>query len=71
MNVSTTAEITNRLNDLRRTCPEMRFGQMLATLGELGQDMVDRSLWDIEDEQFITVIDRFRNDLVQRQSHVA
>jgi hypothetical protein len=67
MNTSTTDDITRRLAELHRLCPDMRFAQMLATLGLLGEDVADRSLWDLEDEEFIAAIERFRQDLMRRQ----
>lgn len=66
-----TEHIVRGLSTLQPLCPDMRFGQMLATLGLLGEDMHDKTLWDIEDEQFIEVIDRFRHDLAHRQQGVA
>ena len=67
MNADVTDDITRRLALLHRLCPDMRFAQMLATLALLGEDMTERSLWDLDDEEFIAVIERFRQDLVLRQ----
>jgi hypothetical protein len=52
-------------------CPDMRFGQMLATLGILGEDMVGLTLWDIEDHQLVEVFERFRQDLARREQSLA
>ena len=59
-------ELIDRLAVLRELCPEMRFGQMLATLNLLAEDMTQHSLWEIEDEELLRVMDRFRHDLTAR-----
>jgi hypothetical protein len=48
----------------------MRFGQMLATLGVLAEDAPSRSLWDIEDEELLGVLEWFRQDLARREQGV-
>lgn len=60
--------LLHRLAEVRRLCPELRFGQLVATLGLLGEDAVGRSLWDLEDEEFEVVLERFADDL-SRRSH--
>jgi hypothetical protein len=45
----------------------LRFGQLIANLGFLAEDMSDRTLWDIEDAELLQVIERHRADLSQRQ----
>lgn len=58
------------LNRIAALCPladDMRLGQLLATLGWLGEDMTGRNLWDIEDDELLGVVDRFRQDLAQRE----
>jgi hypothetical protein len=44
----------------------MRFGQMLAPLAVLASDSPGRSLWDIEDNELVGVLERFRQDLANR-----
>jgi hypothetical protein len=46
----------------------MRFGQILATVGLLGEDETGHSLWDIEDTEFAAVLERFAADLARRGS---
>jgi hypothetical protein len=58
--------LLHRLDEVRRLCPEMRLGQMLATLGLLGEDATGRSLWDIDDAQLANVLEGFANDLARR-----
>lgn len=55
-----------QLTELRELCPDMRFGQILATLGMLGEDAVGRNLWDLEDDELQMAIERFRQDLSRR-----
>lgn len=71
MNDTSTRELLERLADVRELRPEMRFGQMLATLGMLGEDAVGRNLWDIEDDELLAVIERFRQDLSHHEIGVA
>lgn len=47
--------------------PDVRLGQLLAHLGFLGEDQTGRSLWDIDDEQFLAVLYHHRSELVARQ----
>ncbi len=61
-------DLLHRLADVRRLCPEMRFGQLMATLALLGEDTTGRSLWDLEDEELALVVERFAADL-SRRSH--
>ncbi len=60
--------LLHRLAEVRRLCPELRFGQLVATLGLLGEDAIGRSLWDLEDEELAVVLERFADDL-SRRSH--
>ena len=60
--------LLHRLAEVRRLCPELRFGQLMATLGLLGEDAIGRSLWDLEDEELAVVLERFADDL-SRRSH--
>ena len=44
----------------------MRLGQLVATLGILGEDATGRSLWDLEDEELAAALERFAADLARR-----
>lgn len=46
---------------------DIRLGQLLAHLGFLGEDQTGRNLWDIDDDQLLTVLHHHRSELVQRQ----
>lgn len=54
------------LRAVHRLCPDMRLGQLLTTIGMLGEDSTERSLWDIEDEDLFAAIERLAADLARR-----
>jgi hypothetical protein len=66
----TTADLLDRilvqLGDVRARCPELRFGQLIAIIGELAQDETGYSLWDVEDADFAAALERFAGDLARR-----
>jgi hypothetical protein len=43
------------------------LGQLMAHVGFLGEDQVERSLWDIEDDELLAVLHRHRRELFARQ----
>ena len=55
------------LTELAQLAPEVRLGQLMAHLGFLSEDQVDRSLWDVEDSDLLAVLNRHRRELVARQ----
>lgn len=67
----TTANVVNRileqLGTIRAQCPELRFGQLIATIGELAQDETGYSLWDVEDADFAAALERFVADIARRE----
>jgi hypothetical protein len=71
IDTDTQANLLHRLDEVRRLCPEMRLGQVMATLGTLGEDATGRSLWDIEDEQLAEALERFASDLSRRGQAIA
>jgi hypothetical protein len=54
------------LAELCELSEDVRFGQLLAWLGELCVDQTDRTLWDVEDEPFLAVLSRHREELAAR-----
>ena len=60
------AAVIARLDEVRRLCPDMRLGQLLATVEMLGKDATGRSLWDIEDDDLAAAVERFVADLSRR-----
>jgi hypothetical protein len=64
---ATEHELIEKLADLQRLSPEVRFGQLLANIGFLVEDQTDQSLWDVEDARLLEVIEKHRVDLLERQ----
>jgi hypothetical protein len=68
----TTAELLDHilaeLGEVRARCPELRFGQLIAIVGELAQDETGHSLWDIDDADFAAALERFAGDMARRES---
>jgi hypothetical protein len=60
--------ISGQLNQVRLRCPELRFGQLIATIGMLAEDETGHSLWDVEDADFAAALQRFARDLALRGS---
>jgi hypothetical protein len=60
------SDVLHRLQEVHRSCPEMRLGQLLATVGMPGEDSTGRSLWDIEDDELSAAVERFATDLARR-----
>jgi hypothetical protein len=67
MDADLSRDLIDRLKELRGLCPDMRFGQLLATLGFLSEDTAGRSLWDVEDDELVEVLEHFREDLARRE----
>ena len=61
-----TTEALTILSELCELSPDVRLGQLLAHLGFLGEDQTGRTLWDIDDDQLLTVLQHHRADLVAR-----
>jgi len=66
-----TADVLERLGEVRELCPQMRFGQVLATVGLLAEDETGHSLWDVEDAEFAAALERFASDLERRRADSA
>lgn len=58
--------ILQRLAKICQLSPGIRFGQMMAMMGDLAEDFSDQSVWDVEDETLLTVLDQHLADLVAR-----
>lgn len=63
--------ILGQLEEVRVRCPELRFGQLVATIGMLAEDEVGHSLWDVEDADFAAALERFATDMARRGSEHA
>ena len=64
-------EILRKLSRIADLSPGIRIGQLLAHLGFLAEDMFDQGLADLEDDQFLRVLERHEGELSRRQSNVA
>ncbi len=67
MNLNARQEALAVLIELAALAPEVRLGQLMAHLGFLGEDQLERSLWDIEDDELLAVLHRHRSELLARQ----
>jgi hypothetical protein len=56
-------QLVERLAEIRGRRPELRLGQIMATIGMLAEDDTGHSLWEIDDAQLIAAADRFAADL--------
>lgn len=63
--------ILQGLGSLCRLSTGVRFGQLVAHLGFLAEDLCGRNLWDIEDEELLRVIEKHHAELSRRQASVA
>ena len=63
--------IVEKLLALCDLSPDIRFGQLLANLGFLSEEFENQSLWDIEDEPLLNVIEIHLAQLRQRHAAIA
>ena len=59
-------DLLELLTRVRERCPEMRFGQLLATIGLLAEDETGHSLWEVDDIEFEAALQRFGSDMARR-----
>jgi hypothetical protein len=64
---ATQNQLIEKLTDLQKLSPDVRFGQLLANLGFLVEDQTDQSLWEVEDARLLAVMEKHRVDLLQRK----
>jgi hypothetical protein len=62
------AALLERIADVRARRPELRFGQLIATIGLLAEDETGHSLWDVEDAEFAAAVERFAADLARSEA---
>ena len=60
-------EILHQLTRLSELAPDVRFGQLIANLAFLAAGPWEETLWNLEDDQLLTAIQRHISDLEQRQ----
>jgi hypothetical protein len=71
MNHSSHTEALSVLAEVLALSPDIRLGQLFAHLGFLGEDQTGRTLWDIEDEQLLSVLYHHRAELAARNQGLA
>jgi hypothetical protein len=46
--------------------PDVRLGQLMAHLGFLGENHIEKGLWEIEDDELLAILYRHREELRAR-----
>jgi hypothetical protein len=46
-------DILNILSELGDSCPDVRFGQLIANLSYLAKGPTHEAIWDVEDEELL------------------
>lgn len=64
-------DLLNTLAELSATCPEMRFGQLIANLSTLARGLSAEGLWDAEDEDLLAAAREQLASFAERSSAVA
>jgi len=59
------------LEELSETCPEYRFGQMIANLAMLARGDADGAIWEMEDEELLAAARKHLSDWNERHASVA
>jgi hypothetical protein len=54
------------LSETLALAPDIRFGQLIAHLGVLGEDCLERNLSDLEDDELLAILYRHRAELLAR-----
>jgi hypothetical protein len=60
--------LLDKLAEVAKLSPDVRFGQLLANVGLLAEDRTDQSLWDTGDAELLNVLEGHRSDLAARLS---
>jgi hypothetical protein len=55
-------ELLRLLEELSETCPEYRFGQMIANLAMLARGDADGAIWEMEDEELLAAARKHLSD---------
>jgi hypothetical protein len=64
-------DILRKLERLSELAPEMRFGQLIATLAFLAAGPWNETLWDLEDQHLLAALEQHLADLSGRKQGVA
>ena len=63
-------QILRVLADVSIYCPDVRFGQLLANLSYLAKGPTNEAIWDMDDEELLTVAKQHLETLRKRHSSV-
>jgi hypothetical protein len=64
-------ELFQALEELSETCPEYRFGQMIANLAFLASGPAGEAVWNVEDEDLLAAARKHLEDWKRRHATVA
>jgi hypothetical protein len=64
------SEVLRLLEELSETCPEYRFGQMVAILAMLARGGAEGAVWEMEDEELIAAARKHLADWNERHAPV-
>jgi hypothetical protein len=64
-------EVLRLLEELSETCPEYRFGQMIANLAMVARGDADGAIWEMEDEELLAAARKHLSDWNERHASVA
>jgi hypothetical protein len=59
-------QLIESLASISEMAPDMRFGQLMATLGFLVDDKSDHTIWEIGDVELLGVLEGHRAELASR-----
>ncbi len=68
MTTPTQQETLKLLSEILTLSPQIRIGQLIAWMGELGSVEYQRSLWDLEDEELCCLLQSHRDQIQKRLS---
>lgn len=55
-------DILRTLAELSESCPEVRFGQLVANLSYLAKGPTQEAIWDVEDEELLAAARKHLED---------
>lgn len=61
------AELLRILEELSQTCPEYRFGQMIANLVMMARGDAEGALWDLDDDELLDAARKHLADINVRR----
>jgi hypothetical protein len=62
-------DILNVLSELGESCPDVRFGQLIANLSYLAKGPSNEAIWDMEDEELLAAARKHLHE--RREENVA